>query len=658
MNIRARQVIRWVLVVVAVCPTPALGEVTGVAIKSRGDVLGGKEFGSVGAYETLAGTIYFAVDPRNPRNRIIVDLDKAPRNAEGLVEFSADLFIITPKDPSRGNGVLLFDVVNRGNLGLLRRFNRATASNNPTAAEEFGDGFLMREGYTLVVVGWEHTPRGVFALNAPIATDSGHPIIGTISNWFIPTVADTTFDLIGGYWTGFRPYPPIDPSSPAYRLTERLGFYGMPGLIPRNEWGFGRVVNGKLGYDPQYLFLKTRFKPGYTYEVSYETRNPIIAGLGFAAIRDAASAFKYDSEAVVRGRYAYATGASQAGRYLRALLHEGFSSDERGRQALDAIYVHVGGAGFGSFNERFAQPNEGGFHVGTKFPFLYDETPDPATGKADGLGARVPPGQHPKLVLFESSSEYWDRGRVAALNHVSIDGDKDVPLPDNVRMYVLAGVPHSRGPFPPIQPPTQQVKANPLDTSPVVRGLLVALDRWVRMDKAPPPSKYPTLRDGTLVAQTKITFPAIPGVRWPYKVPGGYRSDLPGPLVNHPLPFLVPQVDQDGNESAGLRLPEQAVPLATYTGWGFRSERIGAPDELLALVGSYIPFARSRAERIRSGDPRRSITERYRDRAEYVSLVEDATRRLVKERYLLDEDRGRVVDRAGRHWDHVMGTNQ
>ena len=637
-------------------PGEARANVTDVVFTSCIDVLDGRSFGDTGPYEKCVGKIYFALDPENPRNRIIVDLDKAPRNARGEVEFSADLFVLRPKDRSRGNGVAFFDVVNRGNKLLLGRFNLATGSTDPTTAADFGDGFLMREGYTLVAVGWEPSPNTpAVSLYPPTASEAGRPIQGRVSNWFIPLSPSQTFDITSSYWTGFEEYPPLDPADPSYQLTERLGYHGEQRELPRESWQFGQMSNGEVVSDPRHIFLWTGFRPGYTYQLTYETKDPLVIGVGFAAIRDAASYFKFDPDAEVRARYAYAYGVSQTGRYLRQMIHEGFTVDEGGdRKALDGIFVHAGGASLGPYNERFGQPNDGGFNSQTKFPILYQETRDPATGMVDGLGSRIPDGLHPKVVLYETSSEYWDRGRVAGLNHTSIDGLEDVPLAENVRFYLMGSIPHSNGSLPPVDRFDLQQRGNPIDVRPSMRALLVGLDRWVREDRLPPPSRHPTLEGGTLIDRSEIEFPGIPGVRWPYEVPGGYRSDLPGQLTDNPLPFLVPDVDADGNETSGIRLPALAVPLGTYTGWAFRGVRVGAPSEILMMAGSYVPFARTRAERREWNDPRPSLEERYASRAEYLRRYNEAAGLLVDEGYLLSEDLHRVGDEAAEHWDWLM----
>jgi len=257
--------------VMALAPSAILAEVTRIEISSRQDVLNGKAFGTVGAYEKLAGKVYFAVDPNNPHNKIIADIEKAPRNNQGKVEFSADVFILKPKDTSRGNGVAFFEVVNRGGKGLLSVFNRAKGSSDPTTDSEFGDGLLMHEGYTLVAVGWEFEVRkdrdkNLVGLEAPIATDNGRPITGWVSPWFIPDKASASFEFTSEYNTPV--YPPLDPKNPAYRLTVREGWVAAPHFIPREDWQFGRLEDGQVVFDPNWLTLKGGFKAGQTYQLT------------------------------------------------------------------------------------------------------------------------------------------------------------------------------------------------------------------------------------------------------------------------------------------------------------------------------------------------------------------------------------------------------
>jgi Alpha/beta hydrolase domain len=634
-------------------------EVTHVEIASRQDVLGGKSFGKVGAYEKLSGKVYFAIDPKNSHNKIIVDLDKAPKNAQGRVEFSADLFILRPKDASKGNGVIFLDIPNRGGKALLGTFNRAKGSQDPTTEEEFGDGLLMREGYTLVSVGWEFDvpkKKNLVLLDAPVATDNGKPITGWITPgpWFIPAKISGSYNYASGQY--FAPiYPPLNANDPNYRLTERPTLVAAPKLIPRGDWQFARVENGRAVADPDWVTMKGGFKPGMVYQVTYESQNPPVSGVGFAAVRDFASAVKYNSDAIVRGKYVYTFGASQVGRWQRQMIYEGFTIDEQGRKAVDALFIQTAGTSLGSFNERWAQEDELGSYTQTKFPIRYETTTDPVTGRRDGLGARIPAGLEPKIFLVDTESEYYDRGRVSSLRAISLDGSQDLPDPPNMRIFLLAGAKHGSGTWPPNELESQQLRNDPLDYRWAQRAMLASLDKWVREGVAPPPSRHPMLADHTAIEQSEIKFPDVAGVQWPYHVPGGVRNDLPaGPTAV--LPFLVPQVDKDGNVTSGIRLPEQAVPLGTYTGWAFRSQAEGQPDTLVSMAGSYIPFARTRAEREKNHDPRLSIEERFSGRDDYLRRVQEAANALAKDRYLLQEDVKPVVEEAGKHWDWTAST--
>ena len=636
--------------------TPALSraELIRVEITKRVDVLNGKSFGAVGPYEKLHGKAYFAVDPANPRNQVIADITLAPRNREGKVEFSADLFILKPKDPSRGNGVVFFDVVNRGRFRLLSTFSGAEGADDPTVEAHFGDASLLVQGFTLVAVGWQFdVEEELIGLDAPIPSNNGTPIRGWLREWFIPSKPSDSFQWTSGNAT--RGYVPVDLNAPDYRLTSREGFFTARSLIPRDDWHFGRLVNGRQVADADFITLKSGFKPGLTYELTYESQNPPVAGLGLAAVRDMASAMKYDPSIVAPGKYAYMYGSSQTGRTLRLIIHQGFTIDERGRKVFDAAFVKTGGGSIGRFNERFALVNSLGVFTETQFPFQYQVTTDPVTGKRDGLGARIPAGLEPKIFMFDTGSEYWDKGRLGALRHASIDGTKDLPDAPNVRLYYIAGSRHGSGTVP-ASDGGGQFKNNTLDYDWAQRGLMTALDAWVREGTEPPSSRHPKIADGTMVPHHKLKFPAVPGVQWPTHVPGGYRFDVDTPVSA--LPFLLSQVDADGNEIGGLRLPEQEVPLGTMTGWQFRSERIGAPDTLMVNSGAYIPFPATRAERAKTGDPRLSIEERYASRAEYLAKVTQVASRLAAERYVLERDLPAIVEAAGKHWDWRMGEAQ
>lgn len=645
----------WAATLTLVCaalPCQATAEVVRWEITSRSDVAGGQSFGSVGPFEKLAGRIHFAVDPKSPQNRAIVDLDKAPRNAKGLVEFSADVYIMRPKDASKGNGVALFEVLNRGRKLMLGYLNRAEGSEDPAADGKVGDGFLMRQGYTLVWVGWQFdagTRPGLQGLDAPVATDNGKPLIGWITASLTPVTSSQEAEFVD-----VRRYAPLDVASRDYKLIEREGAFGTPREITRDDWQFGRVVDGRVLADPRHVTLKSGFRAGRTYELSYQTKDAVVSGLGFATIRDLASQIKFDKTAEVTATHAYIFGASQSGRYLRSFIYDGFNTDERAREVFDGFMIHIAGAGGLNVNERLAQPNSLGFFSTTRFPFLDAESRDPISGRSDSLQRTFPASRRPKVIYTNTSVEYWGGGRAAALTHTTLDGKADATIPDNVRIYHLSGTQHGSGSLP--APDTgAQLRGNPADYRWPMRRLVNALDAWVRAGTPPPPSRHPSIGTGTLVPHAQLKFPTVPGVKWPTNVPGGYRGDQGGSMTRHPLPFLLPQIDVDGNELGGIRLPELAVPLATFTGWAFRSERIGAPNELLALAGSYLPFAPTKAARQASGDARLSVEERYAGRADYLQKIEASARQLVKEGYVLNEDVDGIVARAAQHWDVLMG---
>ena len=631
----------------------ATAEVARIEIASRADVQMGKAFGDTGPYEEIVARVYYSLDPDNVHNKSIVDLDKAPRNAAGHVTFSADLYVLAPKDTARSNGVALFDVLNRGRKNILRDFNRAPTSFTPNAALDLGDGFLMRQGYTLVWVGWQFDiPHrgGLMGLEAPPILDNGKPVSGRVSTTFTPNTTDPTYRLDDmGRYADTTHYPPVDPASPANTLVVRDGFLGAPRTVPRDEWRFGRMNDGQVIPDISAIYLKGGFQPGHFYELSYEAKDAVVAGIGFAALRDLTSAVKQPGSQI-SARYAYAYGPSQDGRFLREFLYEGFNADEKDRRAFDGVMANIAGSARGSdFNARFARPNGLGFFVASLFPYLDLDQTDPVSGKIDGIEAKLTSEQRPKTFYTNSSVEYWGGGRSAALIHTTLDGRDDAKVPENVRIYLFAGTQHIPGGYLPSQGAGAQ-RPNGNEYNFAQRALLVALDRWVRDNIAPPPSAHPRLEDKTLVPRDQIAFPAIPGVHSPLGIPSGYRADLSEPQ-SHPLPLLVPQVDSDGNELSGIRLPNVAVPLATYTGWNFRSPSIGQPDELLPLTGSFLPFPMTKTAQEEAHDPRRSIEERYESRERYQALVADAAAKLVQQRYLLSEDIPTVVERALATWD-------
>src|SRR6478736_3186727 len=377
-------------IVLAVLAAPATAEVTRVSIASRAVVANGQWFGAAGPYEKISGTVFFELDPADPHNRAIADLDLAPRNARGRVEFSADLFILAPQDPARGSGSVLFEISNRGNKGLLTTFNRATGSLDPMLPEHFGDGLLMRNGFTLVWVGWEFDvgPLPALSVKAPIATNNGAPIIETIAATFnvdAPAAEVSVSDV--------PLYPPVDLNDQTAQLTVRDLVWDTPTVVPRASWRFVKPEpgsgTGRCGGNASCprLALSSGFEPGRMYELRYRVQNPPVSGVGLAAMRDLASAVKYGNAAIVpaRGQYLHVYGASQSGRFLRLFLYDGFNVGEQNRKVFDGVMPHIAGAGRADFNNRFSQAVGLDQYAALRFPFTDASQTDTNTGRVDGL---------------------------------------------------------------------------------------------------------------------------------------------------------------------------------------------------------------------------------------------------------------------------------
>jgi hypothetical protein len=672
---RFRAGVIWFLLISAILVPLAQARVVRVEITSRGDIQEGKPFGSSGAYEKIVGRVYFAVDPGNLHNRQIVDLDKAPRNAHGEVEFSADLYLLKPKDMAKGNQAVLFEVSNRGGRGILSLVNGREG--------EFGDGFLMRQGYTIAWVGWEFdlsTKGERLRLSAPIAHDpDGKEIHGLVRTDFTP--AEKRDDMPLGHILlgpdGGNSYPVDDPANQKNVLTVRDAPTGNRTTLPRSEWSFAHVVAGKLTSDPHYVHLNSGFVPGKIYELVYTAKNPAVVGVGLAAVRDFLSYLKHDPQATAPVKRVYAVGISQSGRFLRHFIYQDFNADEQGRQVMDGVIAHVAGAGRGSFNHRFAQPSRDAqpmsslFFPTDLFPFTDLPEKDPDTGEKAGLLDTATKSKTvPKIFYTNTSYEYW--GRAASLIHTTADGKADAPLAPSTRIYFLAGLEHFTVPFPPENRVrgnpdyTAQQKANPNPIQWYWRALITDMDQWVKDGKEPPASTYPRIGDKTLVPLAQWKFPKIPGVNTPHEVSLAYRLDfglqwkqgiitIEPPRVGHPFGVLVPRCDTDGNDLGGVRLPELQAPLATYTGWNLRDPSIGAAEQRVSFLGSWIPLAKTAEERKKTGDPRLSIAERYKSQQEYMGKFEQAARKLIEQRFLLQEDLPAILERGNQEWKVIVG---
>ena len=646
--------------------TVSQAAVTRIDVSERSDVVDGHAFGTAGPYERIVARVHFAVDPNNPANKIITDIALAPRNSQGLVEFSADLYMLKPRDPAKGNGSVLYEASNRGDKRLPELFNFAAArSLDPRTAKDLGDAFLLEQGYTVMWLGWQFDVSdrpGTMRVYVPVVKG----VTGLVRAEFVPN------EKVASFWLGDRghqPYPVLDPADPSIQLTVRERGTDPRRVIPRSEWKF----NGSN------VEMPAGFEPGKFYDVVYTSQDAPVVGLGPAAIRDFLSFLKYGGvadptlgDAHRHIKRAIGFGFSQTARLLRTFLYFGFNQDERNRQVLDGVWAHAGGAGRGSFNHRFAQPSRDGYlMLNTFYPtdlFPYTDLPqdDPETGLTEGLLDRPRASKVvPKIFYTNGSFEYW--GRNSALIHTAIDGKRDMDLPDTTRVYFMAGTQHFFGGFPPERERTQHL-ANPNDYRYVMRGLLVALNEWVVTGTQPPPSSYPLIAKGQLVSPDAVRFPKIPGVSVPTFWLRAWRLDfgpefrtkgldtIEPPKVGKPFLTMVSQVDQDGIEAAGVRLPEIQVPLGTYTGWNMRDPGIGAPDAMINLVGSFFPFARTRAEREANKDPRLSIEERYASRDDYLGKISRSAGELVRSRYIMKSDVDRIVQRATEQWKYLAAT--
>jgi len=650
---------------------PLAARVVRVEVASRTDVAGGKSFGAAGPYERITGKAYFSVAVANPHNRRIVDLANAVNLNDGQVAFSSDFVAIRPKNLGKGNGSMLLEIPNRGSAFIVSLVDGGAGDvvSNP------GDGWLLRQGFTIVSLGWQWDAPSGLRLYAPIARDHGRTITGLLRGDltpFHPTDEIPLGHLITGHIGGTE-YPVAAPKDPRNTLTVRDAREAPRRAIPRSKWRFAHTVNGKLVASNRFIHLDGGFQPGKLYEYVYVVKDPKVAGLGFAAVRDFASYAKHGDGAEVAAKRVYGQGVSQDGRFLRNFLYDGFNADEEGRMALDGVLAHVAGAGRGSFNYRFAQPSRDAepmssvFFPTDIFPFTGLPETDPVTGQQGGLLDRAT-AEHvlPKVFFSNTSYEYW--GRAGALIHITPDGKRDARISPNVRIYKFTGLQHFSGPFPPAKgsgPLMGQKPESPLPIRYFWRAMIANMDAWVRSGTLPPPSRYPKIADGTLVPISLYKFPHIPGVNLPHEADPGMRLDfgpnwrrdgilsLQPPKVGPDFPVLVPQPDADGNERAGVRLPQIIVPLATYAPWNLRDPSIGAPKQRVPFEASYFPFPKTAADRKRTGDPRLSIAERYKSRADYMARFTRATDELVKERWILKEDRAALIKEGERDWDYA-----
>lgn len=620
----------------------------------------GESFGDVGPYEKLVGTAIGEVDPKDAANAPIVDLALAPRNARGMVEYSTPVYILRPVRPERGNHRILYDVNNRGDFVALGQFNDAPASNDPTKAADAGNGYLMRMGYTIVLSGWDVSApasNARLAMTVPVAKNAdGSSIVGLSLEEFVIDRADVLEQSLT--------YPAAEGRQAQASLTVRAHYEDAPAPVPAEGWKF--VDAGRVSLLP----AGTPFRAGSLYELTYVARDPVVAGLAFAGLRDLLEFLRYESKddggranpLAGQVQSIYSFSMSQPSRFLHDFFYAGFNADSRRRRVLDGVVSWIGGGSGGFFNYRFAQPGRthrqhiGRWYPERGFPFADATSFDPVTGRTDGrLAVCSATNTCPRIFEVNSENEYW--AKAGSLLHTDTTG-RDLPDPPNVRHYLLSSLPHSRG-----RGPTGvgicQLPQNPLVANATLRALLVDLDDWVTRGVEPPSSRVPRVSDGTLVPplpQSSVGFPAIPGVTYNGRLHEGDMFDyglsqtpgvvsvVPPRRIGAPYPALVPKTDADGNDIAGIRQVEIAVPLATFTGWALRAG--AASGDGCDASGQQIDFAPTKAERLTKGDPRPSLEERYPAADDYVSRVANAARALQEQRLMLAEDVERSVARA------------
>jgi hypothetical protein len=624
----------------------------------------GQSFGSVGQYEKLSGRAYGEVDPKDPRSAIITDLSLAPRNAAGMVEYSTDVMILKPIDMSMSNHRLFYELTNRGAVLSFPQLNDATSgANDPTSAADAGNGFLMTEGYTILESGWDLTAApgaGRFTMTAPIAKNpDGSSIVGpALEELVVDNTTTNVFPLT---------YAAATTDKTQANLTVRVRYEDPPQPVAADKWEYTDDTQTAIHLLP----AGTSFQQGTLYEFVYTARDPLVAGLGFAAVRDLAEFFRNSSADQLETpnplagniQYVFTGCVSQPCRTMHDFLRLGFNQDASGNKVVDGVLNWIGGGDGVFMNYRFAQPGRthrqhiARWYPEFEFPFANQMLTDPVTGRTDGRLARcTQTNTCPDIFEVNSENEYWAKD--GALLQVDPDGN-DLADPTNVRYFLMSSLPHSIG-VPATGQGVCQQTLNPLVANAVLRALLVDLDQWVSSGTPPPDSRLPRVADGTLVPplpQNAMGFPNIPGVTYNGRLHTGDLFDfgprsgqgilsiLPPKLLGTPYPVLVPKTDHDGNDIAGIRLPEVAAPLATYTGWGLRAYPSGANDGCDAS-GQKVDFPRTQLDRVASDDPRMSIAERYPTHDAYVSAVTGSVNTLRQQRLLLDADAQAYINAA------------
>jgi hypothetical protein len=625
----------------------ANAEVTRFEVLQSGPAFEGRSFGSVGPYVKITGRATIAIDPTDPRNAVIADIDKAPRNEKGLVEATADVVLLRPADPLRANGTLLVDIPNRGTKLAPQLFDDAAmpGANDAEKAADAGIGFLHGQGYTMAWIGWQAdipSKPGQLALAAPVLPG----VTGAARDEFV-------FDHMRSPATATLSWPIADPSSLAVTVRAKWD-------APR-EQPAGLAIRATGAQTVEITRPASGFDAGALYEVTFVARDPAVLGLGFAATRDVVSFLRRTATSEnplaggAAGNFVQRTigfGVSQSGRYLRDFLYLGFNEDLAGGQVFDGLMPHVAGGRRMATNDRFGHPGRNARHPqdpawqADLFPFTYQTLVDPLSGRRDGLMLRCRLNATcPRIIQTDSEHEWW--ASRASLLVTDLKGNH-LDLPSDVRAYMIVGSPHFAGPGERMRStPAMALPVNPMHAGAPMRALLTAMQAWITTDAEPPASRVPMRAHGTLVEASDAVPRGIPGLPYTGIYTGASFIDssvFPAKVLGT-YPVFVPRADSDGMAIAGIHMLPLAVPRATYTGWNPRAEGYGA-GTLFPLQGAVVPFAATRAERDASGDPRPSLAERYADSAAYVAAVRAAAAQMVAERLLLPQDAERAVELA------------
>jgi hypothetical protein len=640
-------------------------QVTRLEITARDTVAGGQSFGNAGPYANVRGRVHGEVDPRDRRNRIIQDIDLAPRNGRGRVEYVATFSLMMPADLSKSSGVLVYSVVNRGN---------GAATPGP-------------EGHISLVSGWQGDVAPTATnqtIQVPVARNrNGSPLTGPVLARFsdVPKGTTTAPIRLGSLGTGFYPPATLDTASASltFHTGERTdGSMTGQATVPPGEWAFAdcRTTPFPGTPDPTRICLAQGFDPSRLYDLVYTARDPLVLGIGFAATRDIVDFFRHaaaDAAATanpVAGRitHAIALGTSQSGNFIKTLVHLGFNEDAAGRPVFEGVLPYIAGRQL-SMNVRFATPGgaAGLYEPGSEPALWWGPYDDAGRGRSTAslLDRCLRTRTCPKVIEAFGAAEFWGLRMSPGL--VGTDAKQDIALPANVRRYYMPGTTHGGGAggFQIAQPANERctLPQNPNPMADMHRALISALIDWVVKGTEPPQSRYPTLAEKQLApaAAVAAAFPKIPGVVPPevnhvldYDFGDAFAyGDLSGviarvpPTIRKVVPTLVPRVNEDGNETAGVASPLHQAPLGTYLGWNITASGF-FKGQICGFAGGYVPFAVTRAEREKTGDPRRSLEERYGTQEGYVCAVTRAAGALVRDRYLLREDADRQIASAAK----------